>query len=186
LTTKIGRDILLSFVATGIHIYVSVSASANFHKVRGIMIVLAFAESVQILPDFALVVHVVIILAMIWILNRTFFRPINRVIAAREKVKGGRGSETDEMIKSAATKEQEYKDGLLSARNKGYELIESERSEAVKLRQEAVAQAKAETAAKKASDLDELARLTETARNSISEEAVKLADGISSDLMKAG
>ena len=149
------------------------------------MIVLAFAESVQILPDFALVFHVLLILAMIWILNRTFFRPINRVIAARVKGKSGKSSETEKMVETAADKVKEYNDKLLSARNEGYELIEREKTAAVKLRQEKVSAAKSEIAETKAKDLEELSRLTESARKSISDEAVKLADDISSNLIKA-
>lgn len=149
------------------------------------MIVLAFAESVQIMPDFALVVHVLIILVMIWVLNRTFFRPINRVISARDTGKGGHASETEKMIETAARKEQQYKDDLLSARNEGYELIESKRTAAVETRQEKVAAAKTEVLAKKAADMEELDGLTAAARNTISEEAVKLADEIRSNVIKA-
>ncbi|NNE66250.1 MAG: hypothetical protein HKN33_06760 [Pyrinomonadaceae bacterium] len=146
---------------------------------------LAFAESVQILPDFALVVHVLIILTMIWILNRTFFRPINRVISARDTGKGGHMSEAEKMLKSAEDKEQQYQEDLLSARNEGYELIEERRAEAVSARVEKVAAAKAEVAAQRSADLEELEKITDDARQQISEEASKIADEISSNLTKA-
>lgn len=146
---------------------------------------LAFAESVQILPDFALVVHVLIILTMIWILNRTFFRPINRVISARDTGKGGHMSEAEKMLKSADDKEQQYQEDLLSARNEGYELIEERRAEAVSARVEKVAAAKAEVAAQRSADLEELEKITDDARQQISEEASKIADEISSNLTKA-
>jgi F-type H+-transporting ATPase subunit b len=149
------------------------------------MVVLAFAESVQILPDFALVVHVFFILIMIWVLNRTFFRPINRVISARDTGKGGQMSDADKMLQSAADKEQQYKDRLLAARNEGYELIEAERIDAVQARQQKVSAAKAETAAKVGADLEELDELTESARKVIADKAVKLADEISSKIVKA-
>jgi F0F1-type ATP synthase membrane subunit b/b' len=53
------------------------------------MFFLAFAD-IQLVPDGTILIHIALILLMIWLLNRTFFRPINRVIAAREKNKGGR------------------------------------------------------------------------------------------------
>ena len=123
---------------------------------------LAFAESVQILPDFALVVHVLIILAMIWILNRTFFRPINRVIAARDTGKGGQMSDAEKMLKSADDKEQKYHEDLLSARNEGYELIEERREKAVSARAETVAAAKAEVAAQRAAGFGKSFRILPT------------------------
>ena len=149
------------------------------------MIVLAFAESVQIMPDFALVVHVLIILVMIWVLNRTFFRPINRVISARDKGKGGQFSETEKILESAAEKEQQHIDDLLAARNEGYELIEGKRKSAVSKRQEEVSVAKAEIAEQKAKDMEELLQITESARETISEDAAKIAEDIASNLVKA-
>lgn len=148
------------------------------------MVVLAFAESVQILPDFALVVHVLLILLMIWVLNRTFFRPINRVISARQKVHGGRFTETEKMLESASEKEKQFTDELLAARNEGYELIEGEREKAVAVRQEKVSAAKAEIAAQKESELKELSKVTESARKEISKEAEKLAEEISANLIR--
>jgi F-type H+-transporting ATPase subunit b len=149
------------------------------------MFVLAFAEGgVQILPDFSMVVHIVIILVMIWILNRTLFRPINKIIAARSTGKGGQFAETDSMLKAADEKETEYKAALLSTREEGYKIIERERGEAVAIRQEKVAGAKKEIAAKRQSDLDELSKQTEAARKVIAEEAVNLADEISKNVLK--
>lgn len=149
------------------------------------MLVLAFAESVQIMPDFALVVHVVFILVMIWVLNRTFFRPINKVIASRESGKGGRLSESEQILQLAAEKEQTYKDELLESRNKGYELIEIERTSAIEQRQQNVSTAKAEIETKKSQDLEELSKHTESIRKEIDTTAEKLADQISSNIIKA-
>jgi len=65
------------------------------------MFFLAFAESIQLFPDGTIFLHIALILAMIWLLNRTFFRPINRVIESREKQKGGHGSEADNILHEA-------------------------------------------------------------------------------------
>ena len=59
------------------------------------MHLLLFAETIQLFPDGTLFVHIAIILEMIWILNRTLYRPINRVLEAREKSKGGHSSEAE-------------------------------------------------------------------------------------------
>lgn len=149
------------------------------------MVLLAFAESVQILPDFSMVVHIGIILAMIWVLNKTFFSPINRVIASREKSEGGQMTETDEMLKTAAEKEAQHKEALLEARNEGYGLIERERAAAVEAQQQKIDNAKAQTAAKLEQDLEELSKQTKATKESLAKEAGKLADEISSNILNA-
>lgn len=148
------------------------------------MTVLAFAGDIQLIPDFSLLVHVAMILIMIWILNRTFFRPINRVLEAREKSKGGQSSEAEGILKQAADKESSYKKGLLEAREESYEMIEKERTAAMELKQNKVAEAKQEVAAMLESEMQELEVQTNSAKASIEEEAQKMADDISSNLLK--
>jgi len=49
-------------------------------------VILGFAEdSIQLVPDGTMVLHVIIILIMVYVLNATLFKPINQVLAAREK-----------------------------------------------------------------------------------------------------
>ncbi len=67
-----------------------------------------FAESVQLFPDGTLFVHIALILGMIWLLNRTLYRPINRVLEARDKQKGGHSLEADEILRNAENKESKY------------------------------------------------------------------------------
>lgn len=147
------------------------------------MFFLAFAE-VQLLPDFSMIVHMIIILVMIWVLNRTFFRPINRIIDAREKNKGGQFSEAEGILRETSEKEAKYNTSLLEARNESYELIEQGRSEAVSLKQSRIAEVKQEVAVKLESELNELEQQTVRARNEISEEAERMAEQISSNILK--
>ena len=84
------------------------------------MVLLAFAESapVQLIPDGTLFIHIALILLMIWILNRTFFRPINHIISSREKNKGGRSSEAESLLREVSAKETQYNESLREARSK--------------------------------------------------------------------
>ena len=60
---------------------------------------LGFAEnSIQLVPDGTLILHVIIILVMVWILNKTLYKPINRILEAREKRTRGRMSEAQEIL----------------------------------------------------------------------------------------
>jgi F0F1-type ATP synthase membrane subunit b/b' len=147
------------------------------------MVFLAFAE-VQLLPDFSMIVHIIMILGMIWVLNRTFFSPINRIISVREKSKGGYSSEAEGILKETSEKESKYTAALLEARNEGYQLIEKERDQAVALKQSKITGVKEEVAVKLETELNELEQKTAEAKNEISEEAEKMAEKISSNILK--
>lgn len=144
---------------------------------------LAF-QAVQLVPDGSIFIHIALILIMIWILNRTFFRPINRIIEAREKHKGGRFGEAANILAEVGEKQKKYNQALLEARSKGYELIETERAEAVSSREQAIGAVKAETAQIFAQEKAELEKQTVAARSTIAAEAEQMADRISSSILK--
>jgi F-type H+-transporting ATPase subunit b len=150
------------------------------------MAVLAFAEgSIQLLPDGTLLIHIAMILAMIWILNRTFFRPINKVIESRDARRGGGVTEAETILKQVDEKHALLEAEMLGARTRGYELIEQVRGEAVAQRDAAIASARAEVEEKTAKDRVELEAQTVAARAEIATAAEKMADQISSNIMKA-
>ncbi|MBK7709349.1 MAG: hypothetical protein IPJ30_27225 [Acidobacteria bacterium] len=151
------------------------------------MFLLAFAEgsSIQLVPDGTLLIHVALILIMIWILNRTFFRPINRIIESREKNKGGRSVEAEEIMRDVEGKREMYNLAMLDARTKGYEIIEKERTKALKKKEEKVTAVKESVATTFAEESAELEKQTAEARETIKSEAEKLADRISANILKA-
>ena len=69
--------------------------------------ILAF-QTFELVPDGTMFIHIALILLMIWILNRTFFRPINRIIESREKNKGGHSSEAQEILRNVGEKQSRY------------------------------------------------------------------------------
>ena len=149
------------------------------------MVLLAFAESIQLFPDGTLFIHIALILIMIWILNRTFFRPINRVIESREKQRGGHGSEAESIMSDVSEKQSRYNRELLAARSEGYELIEKERAAAIEARQKKIAEAKAATAESVASGKDEIGAQAAEARAVIAKEAEQMAERISTNILKS-
>ena len=148
------------------------------------MFLLALAESVQLVPDGTLFIHIALILLMIFILNRTFFKPINRIIESREKNKAG-GSESESLLREVSEKEAKYNEAMRDARAEGYQLIEKERSEALGQRQERVGAAQTEVQQNLTTEMSELERQTAAARQTIAAEAEKLAEKISSTILKA-
>jgi F0F1-type ATP synthase membrane subunit b/b' len=149
------------------------------------MFLLAFAEqSIQLFPDGTLFIHIALILIMIGVLNRTFFKPINRVLAARDKHKFGPGGEAEKILNDALEKEAKLNKEMLSARTEGYELIEKQRNAAVELRAKKIAEAKAETASKFAAEKQVLTEQAEAARAAIAVEAEVMADRIAANVLK--
>jgi F-type H+-transporting ATPase subunit b len=149
------------------------------------MFLLAFAESIQLFPDGTLFLHIALILLMIWVLNRTFFRPINRIIEAREKHKGGAGGEAESILKDVAEKQSLYTKEMLEARSASYEVIEKQRAEAIAERQAKIAAAKEETARAIASQKQELQNQTAEARAAIAIEAEEMSDKIAANILRA-
>jgi len=146
--------------------------------------VLAFQE-VRLVPDGTIFIHIALILLMIWVLNRTFFRPINRVIETREKSKGGRFTEAQEILRSVEEKQANYNATILDARSRGYELISNERGAAIAQRQETLGAVKTEVEQKLARENEELERQIAQARTTIASDAEQLAERISSNILKA-
>jgi len=149
------------------------------------MHLLAFAETVQLFPDGTLFLHIGIILLMIWVLNRTLFRPINAVLEAREKQKGQGRGEAASILKSVDEKEAKYKNALLDARTAGYELIEKEQKNAAGDREQKVADVRAETSASFEAGRGDLEKEARAARASINADAAKMADKITASILKA-
>jgi len=149
------------------------------------MFLLAFAESIQLFPDGTLFIHIALILIMIWALNRTFFQPINAVIERRSRQKAGRGGEAEEILTDVTKKQKQYEQTMLEARTRNYEMIERERNEAVEARQRAISDARAQTAELVQSKKAKLEKLKSDARVEIALEAHKMADKISSNILKA-
>ncbi len=146
------------------------------------MFFLAFAE-VQLVPDGTIFIHIALILLMIWLLNRTFFRPINRVIQTREKNKGGRFGEAAEILSRVEEKNSRYQAAILEARSKSYELIEREKAEALAKRQAEIEAVKIETEQTVSKEKEELNRQAAEAKTTIANEAEQMAERISASIL---
>ncbi len=151
------------------------------------MVILAFAAEggIQLVPDGTILIHIALILLMIWVLNRTFFRPINRVIATRERNKGGRSGEAQDILKQVNEKSLRYETEMRQARAEGYNLIESERAAALAERQSRVESVKTETEQTISQEKDSIQKQSEAARHTIAAEAQNLAEKISSNILRA-
>ncbi len=90
---------------------------------------LGFAgNSIQLVPDGTLLLHILIILVMVYVLNATLFKPINRILEAREKRTRGRLTEAEEILRSVSEKLSQYERTLRQARGEAYALARVARS----------------------------------------------------------
>lgn len=149
------------------------------------MHLLAFAESsIQLFPDGTIFVHIAMLLVMIWVLNRTLYRPINRILENREKSKGSHAGAAGAIISGAEEKESQYTKELQDARSKGYSNVAKEQKKAVAAREQKLAEAKAETAAAFEAEKAELEKQAAEARAAIGAEAEKFAGRIAAGILK--
>ena len=148
------------------------------------MHLLAFAETIQLFPDGTIFIHIALILVMIWVLNRTFYRPVNRIIAERERNKGGRSSEAVGILSKVEEKEALYTKEMLAARSTGYEFIEKEQKKAAAARDKQLREAKQKIAADFESNKADLDKRASEARSTIASDAEKIAERIATNILK--
>jgi F-type H+-transporting ATPase subunit b len=147
-------------------------------------LVLGFAEnSIQLVPDGTLILHVIIILVMVYVLNATLYKPINKILESREKRTRGRLSEAQEIMKGVKEKLAEYEGSLRHARAEAYTLAESQRAEAMMERQRRVNEMRNELAQSIATEKEAIQQQATQARASLEVESRLIAREISSRVL---
>jgi len=145
---------------------------------------LGFAEnSIQLVPDGTLLLHVLIILVMIYVLNATMFRPINRILEAREKRTRGRLTEAQEILGNVTEKLAEYERARRAARTESYAFTERERAGAMQDRQKNLDEMRSKLAASTASEKEDISRQAEAARTTLDADAHRIAVEIGSRVL---
>ena len=110
-------------------------------------------SSIQLVPDGTLLLHLLMVALMVAILNRTLLKPINKILADRDKHILGRVDEAQEMLQLKEQKLEDYNAALRKARSDGYHLLEKERAQALKQKDERVRAFKEETSSMVAEEL---------------------------------
>jgi F-type H+-transporting ATPase subunit b len=137
---------------------------------------LGFAEnSIQLVPDGTLLLHVLIILVMVYVLNATLFKPINRILEARERHTKGRLSEAQEILKNVSEQLANYERQLRQARGEAYAFSESERGAAMQERQKKLAEMRQKLSESIAREKEAIQQQAEAARGTLEIESRRLA-----------
>ena len=142
---------------------------------------LGFAEnSIQLVPDGTLILHVIIILVMVYVLNATLYKPINRILEAREKRTRGRLSEAQQILKDVSEKLSNYERQLRATRAEAYALTEQERTAAMQERQRKLNEMRQQLAESISKEKQAIAQQADSARASLEDESRSIARDISS------
>jgi len=141
-------------------------------------------DSIQLVPDGTLVLHVLIILVMVYVLNATLYKPINQILASREKRTRGRLTEAEEIMQSVTDKTSDYERSLRQARADAYASAEAHRAEALKERQQKLNEMRAQLLGSVSAEKEAIEQQASEARASLEVESRRLAVEISSRVLQ--
>jgi F-type H+-transporting ATPase subunit b len=148
------------------------------------MTFVALAEnSIQLVPDGTLFLHIAIILLMVFVLNATLFKPINRILEERERRTRGRSSEAHDILLRVEEKVTRYEQTLREARSEGYRLLEQERAKAIDERQRRLSEVREEINNLIAEQKEAIGGQVNEARVTLEVEARRLAAQIGSQIL---
>jgi len=148
------------------------------------MILLAFAESIQLVPDGTLMIHIAIIITMVFVLNKVLFRPVNRALDERENRTRGRSKEAREIIQRVEGSLLRYEDSLRKARAEGYRLLEQQQAKALDERQQKIASVRKDVEEEVGQERGRIQAQADEARVTLEDEARRVAATISSQILR--
>jgi F-type H+-transporting ATPase subunit b len=147
------------------------------------MTILAFAESIQLVPDGTIVVHIAIIITMVFVLNKLLFKPINTILEERESRTRGRSGEARETIRRVEESLANYENSLRKARAEGYKFLEQKQVEASGERQQKISLVRQEVEQQIEEQKGVIHAQADEARATLESEAARIASGISSQIL---
>ena len=144
-----------------------------------------FAEStIQLVPDGTLLLHLVLVVVMVFVLNRTLLKPINDILADRDKQVSGRLKEAELLAAETEDKLRRYNGALHEARTEGYRLLEKERAAALKEKDEKIRLYREEMSKTVASQLEQTRQQEQKVRAELESQAAVVGDLISSRILR--
>ena len=140
--------------------------------------------SIQLVPDGTLLLHLLMVAVMVFILNRTLLKPINKILADRERQVEGRIKEAQLLATETEEKLRQYNGTLREARAEGYRLLEKERAAAIKEKDEKVRQYRDQVSKTVAAQLESTREQEQKVREELESQAATIGDLISSQVLR--
>ena len=139
---------------------------------------------IQLVPDGTLLLHLLMVGIMVFILNRTLLKPINEILAERDKQVTGRRAEAKRLAAESAEKLRTYNEALHEARVEGYRLLDKERAEGLKQREEKLRQYREQMSREVAAQVEATRQQEESAKRELDTQAASMSDLISSQILR--
>jgi F-type H+-transporting ATPase subunit b len=140
--------------------------------------------SIQLVPDATLLLHLVFVVVMVFVLNRTLLKPINDILSEREKQITGRLREAEAMAAESQEKLQKYNDTLREARTAGYKLLEKERAESLKEKEQKLRQSRDQLSKEVAAQVDQIRNQEQAVKGELEAQAATIGSLISSQILR--
>jgi F0F1-type ATP synthase membrane subunit b/b' len=140
--------------------------------------------SIQLVPDGTLLLHLLMVAIMVFVLNRTLLKPINQILSEREKQIAGRLKEAQALAAETQDKLRKYNDALRESRAVGYRLLEKERAEGLKQKEEKLRQHREQLSKEVAAQLDATRKQEQSIKGELETEAAALGSLISSRILR--
>jgi F0F1-type ATP synthase membrane subunit b/b' len=140
--------------------------------------------SIQLVPDGTLLFHLLLVAIMVFVLNRTLLKPINQILAEREKQVTGRLKEAQAMALETQDKLRKYNETLHDARVEGYKLLEKERAQGLKQREEKLRLHREEMSREVADKVQATQKQEEQVKGELEAQAASIGELISSQILR--
>ena len=140
--------------------------------------------TIQLVPDGTLLLHLLMVGVMVFVLNRTLLKPINQILAERERQVEGRSSEAQRLEAETEDKMKQYQAALREARSDGYRLLEKERTAALKEKDEQVRQYREQVSKAVAAEIESTRQQEQNVRTELESQAAAIGDLISSQILR--
>lgn len=141
-------------------------------------------NSIQLVPDGTLLLHLLVIGIMVAVLNRTLLKPINRILKEREELLSGKMSEAATLRATREEKLHAYESALREARSEGYHMLEREKAEALRERDQRLSRVRNEMAQLVAKEIGETRSQEEQAKRELETRASELSKLIGSQVLR--
>ena len=139
---------------------------------------------IQLVPDGTLLIHLFMVAVMVFILNRTLLKPINEILAERERQVEGRLQEAQMMAAETEEKLKKYNDVLHEARVDGYRLLEKERAEGLKQKDEALRLHRERMSREVTEQIEKTRRQEESVKKELETQAGAISSLISTQILR--
>ncbi len=140
--------------------------------------------SIQLVPDGTLLLHLLLVVVMVVVLNRTLLKPINHILSERERQVTGRLREAEALTAESEEKLKNYNNTLREARTAGYKLLEKERTEGLKEKEQKIRQYRDELSRQVGTQLEQTRKQEQVVKGELEAQAATIGGLISSQILR--